>query len=152
MKKSLVIFASAFAGCLIAMAAYHFVVRPNPSFSSWNSPVPSAFANYSGLSGAGGDFVVAAERTVNSVVHVKTETKTTQYDPWGGFFGYQQQPQTQMASGSGVIISADGYIITNNHVIDGAEKVTVTLNNNKNYEATMVGKDPNSDIAVLKID
>jgi Do/DeqQ family serine protease len=151
MKKSLVIFASAFAGGLIAMATYHFVVRPNSNNLSWNTPVPGEFANYSGLSSAGGDFVVAAERTVNSVVHVKTEIKSMQYDPWGGFFG-NPQPQTQMASGSGVIISADGYIITNNHVIDGAEKVTVTLNNNKNYEATLVGKDPSSDIAVLKID
>jgi Do/DeqQ family serine protease len=151
MKKSLVIFASAFAGGLIAMATYHFVVRPNSNNLSWNTPVPGEFANYSGLSSAGGDFVVAAERTVNSVVHVKTEIKSMQYDPWGGFFG-NPQPQKQMASGSGVIISADGYIITNNHVIDGAEKVTVTLNNNKNYEATLVGKDPSSDIAVLKID
>ena len=152
MRKSLVTFAAAFAGGLIAMAAYHFVVKPNTSQFAWNNNVPGAFANYSGMPGAGGDFVVAAERTVNSVVHVKTEIKTQSYDPWGGFFGYQQQPQTQMASGSGVIISADGYIITNNHVIDGAEKVTVTLNNNKNYEATLVGKDPSSDIAVLKID
>ena len=152
MRKSLVTFAAAFAGGLIAMAAYHFVVKSNTSQFAWNNNVPGAFANYSGMPGAGGDFVVAAERTVNSVVHVKTEIKTQSYDPWGGFFGYQQQPQTQMASGSGVIISADGYIITNNHVIDGAEKVTVTLNNNKNYEATLVGKDPSSDIAVLKID
>jgi Do/DeqQ family serine protease len=152
MKKSLVTFAAAFAGGLIAMAAYHFVVQPNTNSFGWNSNVPASFANYSGIPGAGGDFVMAAERTVNSVVHVKTEVKTTTYDPWGGFFGYQQQPQTQTASGSGVIISADGYIVTNNHVIDGAEKMTVTLNNNKNYEATLVGRDPSSDIAVLKID
>lgn len=152
MKKSLVTFAAAFAGGLIAMAAYHFVVQPNTNSFGWNSNVPASFANYSGMPGAGGDFVMAAERTVNSVVHVKTEVKTTTYDPWGGFFGYQQQPQTQTASGSGVIISADGYIVTNNHVIDGAEKMTVTLNNNKNYEATLVGRDPSSDIAVLKID
>jgi serine protease Do len=151
MKKSLVTFAAALAGGLIAMAAYHFVIKPNTSQFAWNNNVPGTFANYVGMPGPGGDFVVAAERTVNSVVHVKTEIKTQSYDPWGGFFGYQQ-PQTQMASGSGVIISADGYIITNNHVIDGAEKVTVTLNNNKNYEAILVGKDPSSDIAVLKID
>ena len=130
MRKSLVTFAAAFAGGLIAMAAYHFVVKPNTSTRSWNNAVPGSYANYSGLPGAGGDFVVAAERTVNSVVHVKTEIKTQAYDPWGGFFG-NPQPQTQMASGSGVIISGDGYIITNNHVIDGAEKMTVTLNNNK---------------------
>jgi len=152
MKKSLVTCAAAFAGGIIAMAAYHFVVQPNTNSFGWNSNVPASLANFSGMPVAGGDFVVAAERTVNSVVHVKTEVKTTAYDPWGGFFGYQQQPQTQTGSGSGVIISADGYIVTNNHVIDGAEKMTVTLNNNKNYEATLVGRDPSSDIAVLKID
>jgi Do/DeqQ family serine protease len=152
MKKSLVTCAAAFAGGIIAMAAYHFMVQPNTNSFGWNSNVPASLANFSGMPVAGGDFVVAAERTVNSVVHVKTEVKTTAYDPWGGFFGYQQQPQTQTGSGSGVIISADGYIVTNNHVIDGAEKMTVTLNNNKNYEATLVGRDPSSDIAVLKID
>jgi len=72
MKKSLVIFASAFAGGLLAMATYHFVVRPNSNSLSWNNSVPGVYANYSGLGGVGGDFVVAAERTVNSVVHVKT--------------------------------------------------------------------------------
>jgi Do/DeqQ family serine protease len=57
-----------------------------------------------------------------------------------------------MGTGSGVIVSNDGYIVTNNHVVEGAEKVTVTLNNNKNYEATIIGRDPSTDIAVLKID
>jgi Do/DeqQ family serine protease len=152
MKKSLVTFTAALAGGVIAMAAYHFVVKPETNAFAWNSNIPGSFANFSDASGGGVDFVTAAERTVNTVVHVKTEVKTQSYDPWGGFFGYQQQPKTQTATGSGVIISADGYIITNNHVIDGAEKVTVTLNNNKNYEATVVGKDPSSDIAVLKID
>jgi Do/DeqQ family serine protease len=57
-----------------------------------------------------------------------------------------------MGTGSGVIISNDGYIVTNNHVIEGADKVVVTLNNNKNYEAKLIGRDPSTDIAVLKID
>ncbi|MCC6599915.1 MAG: trypsin-like peptidase domain-containing protein, partial [Crocinitomicaceae bacterium] len=93
------------------------------------------------------------ERSVNSVVHVKTESKvSTVYNPWMDFFGYQQEPQVQMASGSGVIISSDGYIITNNHVVEGADKMMVVLNNNKNYEATVVGRDPGTDIAVIKID
>jgi Do/DeqQ family serine protease len=74
------------------------------------------------------------------------------YNPWSDFFGYRQQPQVQSASGSGVIISNDGYIITNNHVVEGVEKLMVTLNNNKEYEATLVGRDPSTDIAVIKID
>ncbi len=99
------------------------------------------------------DFVAAAERTVNSVVHVKTEsTVTGGYNPWFDFFGYQQQPQVQSGTGSGVIISADGYIITNNHVVEGAQKLVVTLNNNKSYAAELVGRDPSTDIAVIKID
>jgi serine protease Do len=102
---------------------------------------------------AAGDFSMAAERTVNSVVHVKTQTTMQPvFNPWSDFFGYQQQPHVQEGSGSGVIISADGYIITNNHVVEGAEKLQVTLNNNKDYEATVVGRDPSTDIAVIKID
>ncbi|MFM9005713.1 MAG: trypsin-like peptidase domain-containing protein, partial [Flavobacteriales bacterium] len=100
-----------------------------------------------------GDFSMAAERTVNSVVHVKTQTTMQPvFNPWSDFFGYQQQPHVQEGSGSGVIISADGYIITNNHVVEGADKLQVTLNNNKDYEATVVGRDPSTDIAVIKIE
>jgi Do/DeqQ family serine protease len=99
------------------------------------------------------DFVGAADRSVNCVVHVKTEsTVSPAYNPWFDFFGYQQQPQVQQGTGSGVIISNDGYIITNNHVVEGAQKLIVTLNNNKNYTAELVGRDPSTDIAVLKID
>jgi serine protease Do len=68
------------------------------------------------------------------------------------FFGQEQGPQLQQGSGSGVIISADGFIITNNHVVEGAQKLEVTLNNNKNYEAKVIGTDPSTDIALIKID
>lgn len=117
------------------------------------------------------DFTVVAEKTVNSVVSIKSfETPRQQqmyggdFDPFEFFFGpgfggqrrQQQQkrgdskPQPK-GSGSGVIISADGYIVTNNHVIDGAEKLEVTLNDNSKYNATVVGTDPNTDIALIKI-
>jgi Do/DeqQ family serine protease len=104
----------------------------------------------------------AAERSSKAVVHIKTETKarTVQYrNPFGDdffdqFFGGGQRmyQQPQQSSGSGVIISADGYIVTNNHVVDGADNVTVILNNKKSYQAKVIGKDPSSDLAVLKID
>ena len=70
------------------------------------------------------------------------------------FFGDQMAPQSrdQQASGSGVIIRADGYIVTNNHVVDGATKVEVTLNNNKTYPAKVIGTDPATDVAILKIE
>ncbi|MFM7106010.1 MAG: S1C family serine protease, partial [Flavobacteriales bacterium] len=114
---------------------------------------PIVSAGYSAFGDMASDFTAAAERTVNGVVHVKTQTTMQpMYNPWSDFFGYRQEPQVQMSSGSGVIISSDGYIITNNHVVEGAEKLSVTLNNNKNYEATVIGRDPSTDIAVIKID
>lgn len=117
------------------------------------------------------DFTTVAEKTVNSVVSIKSfETPRQQqmyggdWDPFEFFFGpgfgQQRRPQQQQkseskpqpkGSGSGVIISADGYIVTNNHVIDGAEKLEVTLNDNSKYNATVVGTDPNTDIALIKI-
>ena len=122
------------------------------------------------------DFTKVAENTINCVVSIKSfETPRQQYyqgggiDPFEFFFGpgfgfgpgqgqqRRQQQQEQKSepqpkgSGSGVIISPDGYIVTNNHVIDGAEKLEVTLNDNSKYNATVVGADPNTDIALIKI-
>jgi len=106
------------------------------------------------------DFTTAAEMTVHSVVHVKTvmeaQNMSYQIDPFRDFFGGggfpQQQPQLQQASGSGIIVSSDGYIVTNNHVIDNAQKIEVTLNDKRTYEARLIGRDPSYDLAVLKID
>jgi len=96
-------------------------------------------------------FTKAAEKTVNSVVHVTTEykPKSSQYGFSELFYG--SGPATQIATGSGVIISDDGYIVTNNHVIDDADKIEITLNNKRTYEATLIGKDPNTDLALIKI-
>lgn len=104
------------------------------------------------------DFTYAAESAVDAVVYVKVtiKTKMNSYaDPfYRFFFGEDMAPQSreQQGSGSGVIIRSDGYIVTNNHVVDGATKVEVTLNNNKTYPATVVGTDPATDVAILKID
>ena len=104
------------------------------------------------------DFTYAAESAVDAVVYVKVtiKTKMNSYaDPfYRFFFGEDMAPQSreQQGSGSGVIIRSDGYIVTNNHVVDGASKVEVTLNNNKTYPATVVGTDPATDVAILKID
>lgn len=157
MKKSLLFLAMAFAGGFVSLGAYKLFVEKdsNNGLVQTSSDIPVYNTNYAALPLADGsvDFTAAAERTVNSVVHVKTQsTVQAAYNPWSDFFGYQQDPRVQTSSGSGVIISADGYIITNNHVVEGAEKLSVTLNNNKNYEATVVGRDPSSDIAVIKID
>ena len=104
------------------------------------------------------DFTFAAETAVDAVVYVKvTSTSTSQNVPQSlldYFFGYGAVPQQRekVGSGSGVIIREDGYIVTNNHVIDGATKIQVTLNTNQTYDATLVGTDPATDIALLKID
>ena len=106
------------------------------------------------------DFTYAAESAVDAVVYVKVvSTQTMQQAPSSildFFFGFPQQgaPQQRekVGSGSGVIIRQDGYIVTNNHVIEGATKIEVTLNNNQTYQATLVGTDPATDIALLKIE
>ena len=118
-------------------------------------PVNYTLPNKASASGA--DFVMAAEMTVNSVVHVKTVTQSSieYFDPFEYFFrgeAPQSKPHTQLSSGSGVIISADGYIVTNNHVISNADKIEVTLNNRSTYEAKVVGADPTTDLALLKVE
>jgi len=97
---------------------------------------------------------LAAEMSLNTVVHIKTEVLTNNpVDPFYQlFYGRKQQPQLARSSGSGVIISDNGYIVTNNHVIDKAQKISVTLNNNKTYTAKVIGTDSNTDLALLKID
>lgn len=120
------------------------------------------------------DLTYAAEKALPSVVHIKyvqnSKVKTVDVqsdpfsdffsDPFGGFFGrgnggtQKRQVQTpkRTATGSGVIISADGYIVTNNHVVDGADELTVTLNDNKEYSARIIGADKTTDLALIKID
>jgi len=103
------------------------------------------------------DFVAAAERTVEAVVHVKTTAERVQnyYNPFNDlFFGRPSTPEKLEVegSGSGVILTEDGYIVTNNHVIKGAKTIVVTTSNNDEYEAELIGADPTTDIALLKIE
>ena len=110
------------------------------------------------------DFTYAAESAVDAVVYVAVTVRTTvqqqQYiDPFELFFGYpgggynrQPQEREQRGSGSGVIIRPDGYIVTNNHVVNGATQVQVVLNNNKTYDAKVIGTDEATDVALIKID
>jgi len=100
------------------------------------------------------DFTTAASNSVNAVVHVKNTAIKTMYNPYAQFFGHGDgtSKQEQVGTGSGVIISSDGYIVTNNHVIDGANEIEITLNNRKKVKAKLVGADKKNDIALLKID
>lgn len=99
------------------------------------------------------DFTIAAEKTVNAVVHVKNLTTHKGSNSLSDFFyGFERQQTPQIGTGSGVIISPDGFIVTNNHVIANASQLEVTLNNKKTYEAKVIGADSNTDIALLKIE
>jgi Do/DeqQ family serine protease len=101
------------------------------------------------------DFTYAAEQTVHAVVHVRTKSMVKQPDnpfmEW--WFGdrYSNQPRERQGFGSGVIISEDGYIVTNNHVIEDAENIEVKLNDNRILSAEVIGRDPTTDIALLKV-
>ena len=120
------------------------------------------FANLSNAPEATVDFTKAAEQSIHAVVHVKTYYPQSNnnygiYDPfqdffWGNGNRQQQEPQQPEASGSGVIISNDGYIVTNNHVVEKASKVEITLNDKRTYTASVIGTDPSTDLALIKID
>lgn len=97
------------------------------------------------------DFVEIAKKSINTVVHVKSSSSGSDYNIEDFIFGRSQR-RPQMGSGSGVIISSDGYIITNHHVIETAEDIQITTNNNQSYEAKIIGSDEQNDIALLKID
>ncbi len=105
------------------------------------------------------DFTYAAESAVEAVVYVEVtvQSQSRTVDPFEFFFGFGNgygfgQPREQRGSGSGVIIRPDGYIVTNNHVVANATKVSVTLNDNRQFDATVVGTDPATDVAIIKVD
>lgn len=127
---------------------------------------PYRLASYGTVAAENIDFTTAAESAIHGVVHIKATANAKmaeggggqQYvDPFEYFFGFgrgfqRPQPQPRVGAGSGVIISTDGYIITNNHVIDGADELEVTLNDNRKFSAKVIGADPTTDIALIKID
>ena len=103
------------------------------------------------------NFVDAANKTVNSVVHIKTKmaSKNSVYDFYYDYFGHphaREYKKMYKASGSGVIISKDGYIVTNNHVVENANEIEVVLNDKRSFQARIIGTDPSTDLAVIKID
>ncbi|MDT0557510.1 trypsin-like peptidase domain-containing protein [Ichthyenterobacterium sp. W332] len=97
-------------------------------------------------------FVDAADKTLDAVVHVKNTAIVSGQNSFEDFFFGRSSQRAQVGTGSGVIIDAQGYIVTNNHVIAGARDISITLNNNKTYTAELVGTDPKTDIALLKIE
>ena len=159
--KSIGLFILLFAvGGIISLAGAHALGWTGKTvvIENTQSQVPTALANFPSSSAAvPTDFVVAAEASVEAVVHVKITAERAQnyYNPFNDlFFGRPSTPQKQeiQGSGSGVILSSDGFIVTNNHVINGAKEITVVTANNNEYEAVLIGTDPTTDIALLKID
>ncbi len=157
MKKILTLVLVSALGGIITLGAYKLFLEENktvvvntPNETPNFSPTNNTIRTYN--SGEISDFTKAAENTVNAVVHVKNVANNSGQMTFEDLF-FGRRPQRQGGgSGSGVIITPDGYIITNNHVIDKSQGVTVTLNNNKTYSATIVGKDSETDIALLKVD
>jgi S1-C subfamily serine protease len=162
MKKFFSFLGMAILGGAISLGGYKILFNDtivaeapkstSPETISTNfSPVTKARTNE--FSAMSIDFTIAAEKTVNSVVHVKNTTIRTQNNPLDIFFGNGngKREYEQVGTGSGVIISSDGYIVTNNHVIDNANAIEITLNNKKKYEAELIGADASNDIALLKI-
>jgi len=124
-----------------------YIVQETPGMQYVNLPLAETIAPT--------NFIVAAEAAVDAVVHVKTKAfREGSGNPFYDlFFGYRDdgEPELQLGYGSGVILTSDGYIVTNNHVIKGSEEVEVILNDRRSFDAEIMGTDPNTDLAVLKI-
>ncbi|MCF8217540.1 MAG: Do family serine endopeptidase [Bacteroidales bacterium] len=165
MKKYLSTILAAFAGAILALGLYHLLLSPQEQSSQaeYTSASQEAVTAYqtgntstsynASKTIVGPDFGAAADKTVHAVVHIKTKAKrrTTIYEQ---FFGLEPRngDVPMRASGSGVIISSDGYILTNNHVVESAEEIKVTLNDKRTYDAKIEGLDPSTDLALIKID
>lgn len=147
-----------FAGAITLVSYKMFFEKTNYTVVTDNSEMPLLTTSNRPASFKGNginevDFTIAAENTVNAVVHVKNLTLNSSKGSLLDFFyGSESRQIPQIGTGSGVIISPDGYIVTNNHVIAKANEIRITLNNNKTYEAEIIGSDPNTDIALIKID
>lgn len=172
MKKfwriSLVVLLSVAVGAGVSSAVYSYKITnadlPVSYVDTYGSATDNeygfhntALAGQSRAVGSAPDLIPAAESSVHAVVHIKVEgeQQVSRIDPFEFFFGgggRQLDSRPVVGYGSGVIISKDGYIITNNHVIADANKIEVTLNDNRTFKATLVGSDPATDIALIKIE
>ncbi|MDR1257709.1 MAG: Do family serine endopeptidase [Tannerellaceae bacterium] len=133
--------------------------------SEYGFKQPTQMVNYNTVAAENIDFTTAAEKAIHAVVHIKATTKSRsqsgarQYiDPFEYFFGFgdrgsrQRPSQARVGYGSGVIISTDGYVITNNHVVEDADEIEVTLNDERTFTSKLIGADATTDIALLKIE
>lgn len=153
-KKLIGTFIVALVGGLIAVFIYSKIFPRETRIISAQVKQPFNLANVSGdISPTTFNFIEAAQKSVEAVVHVKTQSVREYNNPIMEFFYGDAYNESQpiVGFGSGVIISEDGYIVTNNHVVENSEKVYVTLNDKREFEAKLVGIDPSTDLALLKI-
>nr|WP_294795373.1 trypsin-like peptidase domain-containing protein [uncultured Mucilaginibacter sp.] len=169
MKKIGLTLLTAFVGGAMALGTYKVFENKYADSMSLEEKQNVYFANnkaYAGITSSAGetDFTPAAAAVTPAVVYIRTTYAATsgsnrQQDMmdqmFGDMFGQRMQPRQntpKMASGSGVIISPDGYIVTNNHVVSKADKIDITLNDHRTFKAKVIGTDPNTDLALIKID
>ena len=171
LKNILAIIAISATTAVASVWGYGKIIEHQYAGTQEAGKLPVNYVGFTGNNSPGTpvDFTPAATSATPAVVHIKTRTKSKQVannqrqrnpfqdffggdDAFGDFFGGPRVMPEQRASGSGVLITEDGYIVTNNHVVDGADEINVTLPNKKSYKATVIGADPSSDIAVIKIE
>ena len=160
MKKILTLICVSALGGLLTLGGYKlFVEEDNNALAIEQKsdfpvfvPTNNSINTLNNTAAIAPDFVDAAEKSIHAVVHVKnTAIVNAPMSMQDLFFG-RTQPRAQVGTGSGVIISPTGFIVTNNHVIKNANEISITLNNNKTYMAELIGTDETTDIALLKID
>ena len=156
MKSIFKTFSIAILSAILSLFVYDkYIQDANKSFTKYESPtlIPANYSvNNTVVPAERTDFTNAAEKTIDAVVHVKNTSKSNSKLPsFYRYFNQDEELPDRIGTGSGVIVSPDGYIITNNHVIENNNEIEITTNNNKTYQADVIGSDPDTDIAVLKI-
>ena len=161
-----IVFASMFGG-LVALGGFYIMVDEDADVTAFDSKQPVKFTSNFDTAAItvpeGLNFVYASEVSMPSVVHIRSTYEGSGYssrnplddmfrDYFGDRFRDRSEPRRGRSTGSGVIISEDGYIVTNNHVIDNADDIEVLLNDNRTYAAKIVGTDPTTDLALLKVE
>ena len=157
MKTIGTLITAALTGAIVSVGTYTYLDKTNGTVVEQVYTPPAQRVNYPMMAPEGRvNFVEAANNSIHSVVHIKTKVMqggVRSSNPFHQFFFDRgMQPQAKQGSGSGVIISGDGYILTNNHVVNNADEVEVVLDDQRTYKAEVLGTDPNTDLALLKID